>query len=450
MAWQDDQISVKNGGNVLRFNRTQSGFERCSEVKTGGIIDCFFSFAFWCGKYWSAHRRHVIFDPDKWPEDTSSYVSDIVLTCWEEDEGGLTQIETWVVGSGNDPRVLVFNGDLIILYRGSLKSEREYYLYSVSRSDLKPVNITTPFFNYGKNWAPYCNGKTIGVVHGFDPLVTLDIDPDTGEGSVVCYKDIPWNARARHDGFAVHRGGSNALRFGDYIVGFGHSTIAPYQHYPFFWSLSDRSELKVSQEEGFVPLVRRGYGIIDPTSLFEGPDSQLYLSICASERDWFYAQKFIETIIPVKFSGSSGHAPTAQIEMDYGAPTTVRRMFACDLQSAVETNIVPYGGREARQQKGYICFGPYLPLETGHYEIKIRYRCSSDVDVVCGQADFCRCIPGHAEQLASAQIMGTNDIISIVKYAVYAEMENGEAFETRVFIDGPSSFTLYDIEIVKV
>lgn len=434
----------------MRFDRTDSGFERCSEVKTGGIVDCFFSFTFWGGKYWSAHRQHEIFDPDKWPTDTSNYVSDIILSCWEEDEGGLTQIESWKVGSGNDPRVLVFDGDLIILYRGSLKTEKEYYLYSVSRSELKPVDITSPFFNYGKNWAPYSNGTHIGVVHGFDPLVTLNIDPKTAQGNVAYYKDIPWNAKARHDGFAVQRGGSNALKFGEHTVGFGHSTIAPYQHYPFFWSLNGANELRVSQDESFLPLVRRGYGIIDPTSLFEGPDNNLYLSICGSERDWFYAQKFIEIIVPVNILDNPHHAPTAKVEMHGGGEVTVKRMFACDLQSAVETTIVPYGGREAKQQKGYICVGPYLPLETGTYEVKIRYKSTSSPDVVCGQADFCRCIPNHAEQLASTPIMGTDDVISVVKYCVHTEMANGDAFETRVFIDSPPSFTLYDIEIIKV
>ncbi|WP_157862123.1 hypothetical protein [Methylobacterium sp. Leaf361] len=232
-----------------------------------------------------------MFEPDKWPQEKEGYLSRIILTEWSEQSFGLMRLVEIDLGSGNDPRIVTVGGRPIVLYRGALHDQTQYYLYDMETRKTLAIQIEDDWFEYGKNWIPFDADGMIGAVHSFAPFRILQIDPNNGKGRIVAENRNSFNPKAAHDNFNIFRGGSNALKMGNKLLGFGHATFNPWRHHPFLWEMSDDKVLITSASVDFDAIYCRGFGIIDPTSLFYGSDERIVLGICGSERDWFFDRK---------------------------------------------------------------------------------------------------------------------------------------------------------------
>ena len=55
-------------------------------------------------------------------------------------------------------------------------------------------------------------------------------------------------------------------------------------------------QIAITVPDAFFGLRKKGFNIIDPTSLF-GHEGKIYLGLCASEREWFHRQRFLNLLV---------------------------------------------------------------------------------------------------------------------------------------------------------
>lgn len=433
------------------FSHTAAGYEYTVAARYGQPFDCFYAFVWWSGSLWSAHRRHVIFDPDAWPKDAENHVSDIVLTRWDWGAETLIACDEMVIGPGNDPRVALVGGRPIVLYRAPFGSAAEYFLYDVAAKRNIQVIIEDPFFRYGKNWVPFDDDGGLGAVHGFDPFRLLRIDPETGLGRVVQESRQVCTPRAFHDRYCMFRGGTNPVRVADRLVGFGHATFDSYRHHPFLWQATQGELTSLAMSFDFDPLIRAGFNIIDPTSLFQDGSGNLYVALCCSERDWFYEQMFLNLVLPVTVTNVSDEAVTLQVDTRaFLARPAVQLRTADRLPSTLPSQAVPYGGRRVEGKSGFVAFGPYESLAAGRYRFSFRYRSEATADIHCGWADVCICVPGSSKPVMRIDLPGTEGRIVTAHLECDMAMAAGQVHETRVYSNGVAALAFYDIATMRL
>lgn len=423
------------------FQRKGLTFVKVTKAECGEPLDCFFAFAYWNGHFWSAHRRHVMHPPDAWPEP-AQYSSRIHVTQWREDEEGLHPIWSVDIGAGNDPRITLVDEKAIVLFRGAINSEHEYYLYDIGDDRLVPITLPSSI-TFGKNWAPFATQGKLGALHGFDPIHMLEIDCSTGSATLFSVRTNPFSARAGHDNYSILRGGSNAINLGQHLLGFGHSTSAPYSHYPFLWRLSADGNLSIVFDMQFEPLSKAGFSIIDPTCLVIA-EKRSFVGLCCSERDWFYDQSFTEILLPVDLNTEHFGAPVIDTsEVDRLSLFVL--LPAERLPSQISTTPVPYGAKYSEGIAGFLTFGPYRKVPSGEYEVIYRYRAKAPRGALCGWVDICVSSLREVKQLTRIDLTGTDGEILKLSLTTVIEMDEDEVMETRVFTDGVCGITLYDI-----
>lgn len=425
-------------------------FLRTTNASCGALFDCFYAFTYWRGAFWSANRRHRMFEPDRWPNDDASYTSRIILTEWYEEPIGLVPLREVNLGPGNDPRIALVGGRPIVLFRGTIHDKEPYYLYDVAAEKMIPIKIKDQWFTYGKNWVPFDDNGQLGAVHSVSPVRLLRIDPASGIGRVTSEHENSFDPKAAHDDFSMLRGGTNARKLGGRIIGLGHATFRPWRHHPFAWVIEPDGTCSTLSSADFDPMVRAGFGIIDPTSLIELPDGRLFIGVCGSERDWFFDQSFVEALLPSTLS-TSEHGVRLTVDasvFDSFAPTV--SLIASDLPTGLPTTIVPYGGRYTIPQEGFLSFGPYTSLAAGRYRLTFRYRADGPPETECGWADGCVCIPGYASSLGKITLFGTSNETRRVSLDIDVALASNERFSIQVHLNGALSVTIYDVKVALV
>ena len=144
----------------------------------------------------------------------------------------------------------------------------------------------------GKNWTPFTRGDDLYFIHQFSPFVVLKARfLNEADNFLVLDVASKHNLRTPKsvDRFSQFRGGSAGLEFGEYIVGLGHTNIAPSRwdkksiiHRPFWFVY--RPDHSVSLFE-FDFNFEDTYKIVDPTSLYV-ENNQLVATTCETERGW--------------------------------------------------------------------------------------------------------------------------------------------------------------------
>ncbi|MEH6446049.1 MAG: hypothetical protein V7784_19320 [Oceanospirillaceae bacterium] len=428
----------------MLFIESNGVYRNKLRVSCGETLDCFFAFCNWNGKLVSVHRRHFMFSPNEWADASDGYSSRIIVTEWEEEEGGLTPAFERDIGSGNDPRITLVSGAPIAVFSGAINSENKAYLYNFESDILLAVSLKDEWFNYGKNWVPFETEGSLGIVHEFNPFRVLKVDVKTGAGIVEYVRETQLFMRSKHDNYNTLRGGSNGVSNGEGTFGVGHATHDSYRHTPFYWMINeDLSDLRVFLTEDFNRLSEQGYGIIDPVSLFQLGD-KTYLSLCCSERDWFYDQTFLNLIVPITYD-----AVTQRIFVDpdifiCNEESKVIRKVACDVKSDMVFEMVPYGGKSSRGGEGYLICGPYESIDTGRYKLVLRYSSDTDEGELAALLDVTLCCNGQARPIFESNLNGSGGKDMRVEFVVDIIPQSNEMYEVRVFVKLDISFTVYD------
>ena len=420
-------------------------------VVCGETFDCFFAFTWWDGAFWSANRRHSMFEPDRWPDAPDDYSSQIVLTRWSENGDKLEREHEEVLGPGNDPRICLRGGRPVVLYRGAFNSSSETVLHDVASGRRRAISLADPWLAaHGKNWTPFEEAGRLRAIYGFDPLRILEIDPATGLATTVLEQQHGAVPRAAHDGFAMLRGGSNPLEMDGVLTGFGHATLSPWRHTPFQWARAATGDFEVLFPPDFEAIRNAGFGIIDPTSLVTLPDGRLFLGLCCSQRDWFFPQRFVDALVPVEIIRSAGLPPRLCIDTSRFAALPPTRCFpAVELATALPHTEVAYGGRRFEEGEGFACFGPYERLAPGHYRVEFLYRSDAPADTVAGWIDLGACIPGQARSLVRDDLAGTHGETATAVLEAEVSLAENERYELRCHSAGIAPLTLFDVRITR-
>jgi hypothetical protein len=431
----------------MRFIKRDHLYEYALNAVCGEQFDCFFSFVRWEGHWWSAHRRDSMFDPEEWATASEKKPSEVVVVKWRHDGDDLVVDHEHVVGFGNDPRIAMVGGRPIVLFRAAYNQEHEMLLYDISANVLQPVIIGDPWFKYGKNWMPFDDGGQLGAVHGFNPVRILCINLQDGRGEIV--RDLPttFTPRSAHDRFAMLRGGSNVLSHDGILFGLGHATIATYNHVPFSWVLNEKGKMSISIQSDFDELFEAGYNIVDPTSLAEGDDGRYYVGLCCSERDWFFDQKFLNILSPISVNFES-HALSVDLET-YAREPKVRMHTADLLNCNIPNTTALYAARRV-EAVGFPIFGPFEKIESGRYVFCFRYRSEASQVIQCGWIDATICLPGMPTSVGQHPIFGTEGKISTASFECDFPIQPHAAYEVRLFSNGVSAMTVYDVRLIKL
>lgn len=425
-------------------------------VALGEEADLFHSFAFSGGRMMCAFRRHLIRDV-RFSSDPDLYRSRIYLQEFCLRTMRLVGEPDLCLDPGEDPRLVDVDGRLFILSTAAPGSGLNYVLYDVDAR--RTVNIVfegaEPFV-YGKNWQPFAHAGGLFAVHGFAPFRLLRIDTETGRARLVREVDTGIAEVAPHDGYSYFRGGGSAMVLGASVVGIGHFTRDQGRHSPFWWRFdTDRGQVQFGFDFDLSALRDAGYRIFDPTSLVVAGD-RAFVGLSCSNRDWFYAQSFASVLCeidladlePVRTASRRCQLETTPATLDAGA--FPRRLFyrAAELQRGTGADAANFErvADPAFDALGYICFGPYQELPSGHYEVKVQYAADGVGTDVTGGLDVA-CSSGQ-RVLTQADFMGTEARLSVC----HAEFDISPAeaplvVETRCLFSGVSRLRITDISV---
>jgi hypothetical protein len=392
-----------------------------------------------------------MFEPDRWPDDPRAYSSEIVLTRWRENGDKLERDHEEVLGPGNDPRVCLVGGKPVVLFRGALNSTAETVVHDISSGHQTAVRLSDPWLGgHGKNWTPYEEAGRLRAIYGFDPLRILEIDPATGIASTILEHPHGTVPRAAHDGFAMLRGGANPIDVGGTLIGLGHATLSPWRHTPFHWSFSRGDGFEAVFPADFEAVRKAGFGIIDPTSLVTLPDGRMFVGLCCSQRDWFFPQRFVNALVPVKIVRSDGRPPRLETDTSAFTKLPAARCFpAVELATALPHAEAPYGGRRFGDEEGFACFGPYERLEPGRYRVEFLYRSDAAAGSAAGWIDLGVCVPGHSRSLVQAELAGTAGETETAVLETDVNLADDERYELRCYTAGIAPLTLFDVRITR-
>ncbi|GAA6163601.1 hypothetical protein NBRC116590_13050 [Pelagimonas sp. KU-00592-HH] len=199
-----------------------------------------------------------------------------------------------VVGSGEDPRAFLWRDSPCIsaaFFNPGHGFINKIYILSENRwlTLLPPDNLDA-----GKNWSPFVKDGDLYFVHGFSPFRVFKarmLHENDGFLLLDTVAEHEMPTRKADDNYTRLRGGSNALQFGDLIVGVGHTNdrIGPKvhtntYHRPFFFVY--RPDKSLAYYECAFDFPER-YRIVDPTSFYE-KDGKLFLVTCETEQVWHH------------------------------------------------------------------------------------------------------------------------------------------------------------------
>ncbi|WP_299352328.1 hypothetical protein [uncultured Shimia sp.] len=200
--------------------------------------------------------------------------------------------EGQVIGSGEDPRPFIWRGSpcaIATTFSPKHGPIHKIYVQTLNKWILliPPRSIAT-----GKNWAPFVADDNLFFVHAMSPFRILKarfISEHDDFMVLDVVAEHPMRTPKSSDGFSQFRGGSNALQFGDRILGIGHANQRPDRkdpasmiHRPFVY---DYRPGKSVSYYSFDFDFEDTYRIVDPTSLYQ-KDGITYLVTSETEQVW--------------------------------------------------------------------------------------------------------------------------------------------------------------------
>lgn len=435
--------------------------ERYHEL--GDLADAFASFFFLDDRLYSVHRRFNLNLPDTALEK-STYTSEIVLSDYERAGDVFRRRSERLLCLGEDPRVVSDGRHAYIVCRGGLHEAPDggEFCKLVVLPEKREVPIRLPDgLATGKNWQPFLKDGKLFVIHGFAPLTIMEIDK-TGRAEICHRRQTELWLPASHDGYTMLRGGSNGLTIGDNVVGLGHITIKPNDHRPFLWLLDRSSTVRVVLPVDFIGLREKGFNIVDPTSLalFDG---KLFLGLTASEREWFYGQRFLNILVEIPLSGrdlmdslENGSFFAELGEVDLSALRTTRTFPPSELPRHDAAESSPNGVR-CQGTEGCLLYGPYERVEcAGTFVAELTYsRAAADTGmsdpatVPKSRFEVCFHKDGETTAVASCHLLDTEGRPGKVNLPFETGAHIGWLLETRVFAGKDDAISVFNIRVFE-
>lgn len=415
----------------------------------GARCDYFHAFFLCAGELYSLNVRYEV-PRTSWYflESHNYYRNEVYLNKFFRHGGECERAQQSLISEGADPRV-VSDGEeaygIIINFR---KPGWGMLLYDFRRQRLIPITVRNhTAMEVGKNWQPYLVDGELFAVQEMSPFRILKIDRQSGMAEIIAEHDQGFNLYAFYELYPMFRGGANAIALGGEIAGFGRTTSQRYRHQPFLWSMRSNGPLRVEFSSFFHAFNRRGYNIIDPTSLFlDGAD--VLLGLCCTERDWAHDQNVSNLLL--RFSPSSSRSRGLTLSEFLGTkpltesmrrPILDRHMFFClDLRCAVSSRS-EHGGRVSTGAAGHLVHGPYLPIDKeGRYSAELSYLTRECPGPVAGNLEVAVSrLDGNKRQtdfktLARVDLPATGGNMREARVAFDTTGLRGMLLETRVYV----------------
>ena len=423
----------------MKFIKVSESF---SEI--GQITDCFFSFFFIKGQLYSVHRRHRLFSQDNWPKKESDNLSQIVLTEYL-DKNPKRVLSEETLCSGNDPRVVSNGEKAYVLSQGAVHSDKVYTLTLLpEKKNILP--ILGVGVEPGKNWQPFLKRDELYVIDSIVPFSINKVDITTGVISKTEEASTDFNLKARHDNYAILRGGANAMFEKETIYGWGHATTKPYTHIPFIWEFY-KGHVSTSFIQMHSAFKEEGYNIVDPTSFFVWDEDHFALGLSCSQRDWFHPQWFMNCIVLInKNDFYVKRFSPLKIE------SSPKSFFfhTTDLDSLIPSSH-HNGGRYNEGHKGCLVCGPSKEINlTKKWTIELCYSSKNKPSKCVGNFDILLNLNGVEKQVAKTKIFGTNGEAARIKLSFQDTSGINKALiQTRVFTLKKVSVTAYFFELTN-
>jgi hypothetical protein len=391
------------------------------------------------------------------------YSSVIILSEYSDKDGSLEKLSEVPLTQGEDPRV-VSDGRhaFIVCFYGSYKT-------SGNTTSIKVIQLPSRLEYHanlldnlkpGKNWQPFIKEGILHVVHGFSPFIILKFD-GSGTAQIEHCCDTELSISAAHDGYTMFRGGSNGLTLNSGVVGAGHLTTSRHEHRPFIWGISESKGLRAiipTKSSGFR---EKGFNIIDPTSLFFWKES-LYIGICASEREWFFGQRFWNLLVQVP--AASITESTATIEQATELIENGLSGIGARGDIPASITIIPgqlhsdyplsrtTDGISSTDAEGCLAYGPYLKVKHDRdYVAIVAYSCGHVHGTEeLGVFDISISLEGTVETLAEYRLHGTDGKLSEFQVTFSTAGKTGFFLETRIFANKSSRLEIFDIRLIEV
>ena len=433
-------------------------------ARMGAECDYFYAFFIWKGDIYALNVRHTVPSNGWYFRDLGRYhKSGLYLNRFGRSPGGLNKVDQQWIGEGADPR-LVSDGTnaygIITVYRNPGWSAT---LYDIRRQRLVPIKFSDPSFGTGKNWQPYLLNGELFAVHEMAPLRVLKIDADSGLARIVEERDLGFNLYAFYERYPMFRGGCNAIGRRNEVVGLGRATSQLYRHQPFLWWMQDPDNLNVEFSAFFHRFNKRGYNIVDATSIFfEGED--LLVGLCCTERDWCHEQTVTNLLL--RFSPSqtrtdglplgkflNNRPPTEEMRR----PLLDRHMFFChELPGAIPSR-PEHGGRISIGAAGHLVHGPYLRLEReGRFTAELSYLTKSNgPGTRAGVFEVTVCQPDAARRL-NFRTLGRRDLgwtdgnVGTARIEFDTTGAVGLLLELRVYVDEGVELNAFHIRTSRI
>ncbi len=427
-----------------------------------GMADAFYSFFVLDERIYSVHRRFNL-DIPRMSHTAELYSSVIILSEYSDKDGNLEKLSEEQLTHGEDPRVVSCGiNAFIVCFSGSYKT-------SGNTSSIKVIQLPSRLeyqanlpdnLKPGKNWQPFIKEGILHVIHGFSPFIILKFD-GSGAAHIEHYCETELGIPAPHDGYTMFRGGSNGLTLKSGVVGAGHLTTSRHEHRPFIWGISESKRLRViipTKTSGFR---EKGFNVIDPTSLFLWKE-KLYFGICASEREWFFGQRFWNLLIQI---------PAAPITQSTAPLEQAAKLIENSLSSIGARSDIPASitiipeqlhsdyplsrttdGIGSSDAEGCLAYGPYLKIKhERHYVAIVAYSCEHPYGTEeVGVFDISISLEGAVETLAEYRLHGTDRKLSEFEITFSTVGKIGYSLETRIFVNKESSLEIYDIRLAEV
>lgn len=438
--------------------RPRVRYARCVDTPLEGEANAFYAFFVLEEKIASVHRRFNLNLPGL-AHRPERYSSQIILTTYSVSGERIRAETERILCTGEDPRVVSDGDRAFVLCRvfDSQGTSCAPYKLLILPDEIERDIVPPPMLEAGKNWQPFLRDGRLFAVHGFAPLTVVEIAED-GQVRLVYRKATEFWLPALHDRYTMVRGGSNAMASGNEVIGFGHLTRCRDDHRPFVWVLGPSRQMTLSLPSSFLGLRTKGFGIIDPTSLFSF-EGRLHLGLCCSEREWFYGQRFLNLLVGLPCSDAQSLCSGAHVGLfgaleDHalaGLPAS-RTFIPRDMPHQVPVREA-YGGVETlgMGEAGYLLHGPYEPIdEEGSYQATLTYIASpAQAGQPAGRFELSCYREGHVDTLGAVPLAGTEGEAVTVALAFSTHGRTGWLLETRVFAEEGARLNALNIRVIR-
>ena len=196
-----------------------------------------------------------------------------------------------VLGSGEDPRAFFWLDSPCVSAPSHTREHGHVNKIYVHKLRKWFTLILPKKMKAGKNWAPFVWDGDLHFVHSYSPFRVLKArflskHDDFMVLDMVAEHPIP--TPKSFDRFSKFRGGSNALQWGDRILGIGHTNERRGRandtmiHRPFLFVYQPKRSVTYYAIDYDFP---EEFRIVDPTSLFV-KNGELHLVTCETEFIW--------------------------------------------------------------------------------------------------------------------------------------------------------------------